>query len=221
MVTANFKHFSNGSVSFLLDLKANNSRDWFQANKKTYEHAIKAPSKAFCVSFAERLHSLTGIEHEFKIFRINRDVRFSKDKTPYNTHLRISFFPLISVPIRPAWFFSLETDKLIFGAGVFMLAKEQLLALRNRVDGIEGSQLREILMELRTNSVRISDPELKRVPAPFAKDHVRAELLKHKSLSAWHDFPNTNFATSKDLLPTLITKAQTIKPLFDWLGQPG
>ena len=85
--------FPGEAVQFLQDLKNNNTRDWFTQNKSTYEQVIKQPAQAYCELMCAELTSLTSMPHQSKIFRVHRDVRFSKDKTPYNAHLHISFFP--------------------------------------------------------------------------------------------------------------------------------
>ena len=94
MPATGFSGFSDETLAFLNGLKANNSRDWFDANRKSYEAAVKAPSKAFSDIMAGELERLTGTAQKPKIFRINRDIRFSKDKTPYNTHIHISWMPV-------------------------------------------------------------------------------------------------------------------------------
>jgi len=88
-----FEAFPGDALTFLQDLRANNERAWFNEHKKTYETAIKQPAEAFCRAMATALETLTDQPHGHKIFRIHRDVRFSKDKTPYNTHLHIAFTP--------------------------------------------------------------------------------------------------------------------------------
>ena len=212
-----FTCFPTETVLFLNSLKANNSRDWFQANKETYEHAIKQPSQDFCHAFSQRLLMLTGIEHEYKIYRIYRDIRFSKDKTPYNTHLRISFFPVQNTPLRPGWHFSLEPRQVVFGTGIFALEKEPLNLWRQHVAGKKGKKLNSIIADLQTENIRISEPDLKRVPKPFTPDHPRATLLRHKSISAWVDNDDPNFA-ARPAFPDKLTKiAQRLKPLFDYL----
>src|SRR5262245_19253422 len=77
--------------AFLRDLAANNDRNWFQANKARYERAYKAPAEAFTAEIRPRIEALAGQPTGAKIFRIHRDVRFAKDKSPYNTHLHIGF----------------------------------------------------------------------------------------------------------------------------------
>ncbi len=89
MNEATFSSFPTGTVLFLKGLRANNRRDWFNENKAAYEQDLEAPARAFCEVMRERLEALTGLSHDAKVYRIHRDLRFSKDKTPYNAHLHI------------------------------------------------------------------------------------------------------------------------------------
>ncbi|MFZ2101712.1 MAG: DUF2461 family protein, partial [Oricola sp.] len=85
MAATDFTGFNDETITFLADLKANNARDWFADNKPLYERALKKPAGAFAGLMADELEKLTGAPHKPKIFRINRDVRFSRDKSPYNS----------------------------------------------------------------------------------------------------------------------------------------
>ncbi len=219
MAVSIFSEFPKETILFLKKLKANNSRDWFHANKKTYEQVLKQPAHDFCTTFSQRLLLLTGIEHEHKIFRINRDIRFSKDKTPYNTHLHISFFPMQNTSLKPGWHFSLETQRMIFGTGIFALEKDQLDILRHHIAGRGGKQLSSITSMLQSQNIRISEPELKRVPKPFAPNHQHANLLRHKSYSAWVDFDDPQIATQSTFIDTLIDAVEMLQPLNNWLAE--
>ena len=166
-----FPGFTKETVRFLQELKANNTREWFADNKSAYENAVKAPAQHFCDALTGQLQILTGAAHKSKIFRIHRDLRFSKDKTPYNAHLHISFIPESKMAAPPCWFFGLAPERLTVGAGVFAFDKPALEAYRQRVDGKDGVALAALLDLLKQDGVRIGDIELKRVPTGYAQDH--------------------------------------------------
>ncbi|MEQ9315363.1 MAG: DUF2461 family protein, partial [Henriciella sp.] len=84
---------STDLTRFLKTLAANNDRDWFNAHKAERDAAFTRPAAAFADAMAGEFKRLTGHDYSHKIFRLPRDVRFSKDKTPYNTHLRIAWAP--------------------------------------------------------------------------------------------------------------------------------
>ena len=209
---------SKDTINFLKDLKANNNRDWFQANRKTYEATVKQPAAEVSAALNEQVEKLTGTPHAAKVFRVNRDVRFSKDKTPYNTHVHIAFSPETDRPVRPMWFFGLDTQKLVLGAGVFEFPKDYLEAWRERVAGREGEELAKILAKLKKNGARVGDPTLKRVPKPFPADHPREELLRHKGLAVWLDAPDKDFAFGDKVAANCAKEFKKLLPLVNWLG---
>lgn len=213
-----FSHFPPETLDFLTALRANNDRDWFAANKPTYERAVKQPAEDFCRAMTQRLDELTGLRHRSKIFRVHRDVRFSRDKTPYNAHLHISFMPVTDGFLNPGWFFGLEPDRLVAGTGVFELAKARLDAFRARIAGDDGDDLAALLQDLSGNGARLSEPELKRVPQPYPVDHPHAQLLRHKSLSGWEDFAAPRLACENGFAENCLTAFVRLKPLFDWLA---
>ncbi|MCV3270733.1 DUF2461 domain-containing protein [Roseobacter sinensis] len=212
-----FDHFSPAALTFLRDLKANNRRDWFQANKPVYEAEIRDPAKHFGVAMSAALEALTGAPHLPKIYRINRDIRFSKDKTPYNTHLHLSFAPQPATANTPMWFFGLNTEKLSLGCGVFQFDKPGLAAFRARVSGTAGAQLIDLTARLAGKGVRVSPPELKRVPPGFDAAHPHSEVLRRKGFAAWIDLPDTRFVTAPGLVKRTTQALERLHPVFDIL----
>ena len=211
--------FTEDSLTFFQDLKANNSRDWFQANKTRYEAGIKKPAAFFCAEICARMQEWTGMPHQSKIFRINRDLRFSKDKSPYNTHLHIAFTAPHGPASPPAWMFGLSTDYLTIGCGVMAFAKGELDRYRQRVAGRGGIELEDQLSQLQSQGYRLSDADLKRVPAPYEKDHARADLLRHKGICLWYDFPNPELALSDDLVARCMDAFRPVLPIHNWLAE--
>lgn len=217
MTNVPFSGFTSQTITFMKQLKVNNNRDWFKDQKKAYEQDYKAPALAFADTMTQQLRSLTDLSHASKLFRIHRDVRFSKDKTPYNTHMHISFTPEHPMTNPPCWFFGLDTEKLTLGCGIFGFDAAQLLAFRDRIDGAEGSDIEATLKGLTKKGARLSDPELKRVPSGYAKDHPREQLLRHKGLAVWSDLGDETAALNDNLLATCRTEFKRLKPVFDLL----
>ncbi len=209
--------FPKGTVEFLRALKANNNRDWFNQNKSVYEASVKQPADQFCALMTNELHIFTGMTHTSKVYRVYRDVRFSKDKTPYNTHLHICFFPQTTGGQSPVWFFGLEPDLIAFGAGMFAFEKPTLEIYRNLVDGPDGKKLTLLVDRLRGDGVRFGNPELKRVPSGFDRDHEYAEFLRYKGLTAWCDSKDTAVASQPDLIKFSVSSFDRLRPLVDWL----
>ncbi|WP_299083002.1 DUF2461 domain-containing protein [uncultured Ruegeria sp.] len=211
---AQFDCFSPEAVGFLQDLKANNTKDWFAANKATYETHLKAPSKQFADDMALALGDLTGQNHGSKIFRIYRDVRFSKDKTPYNAHLHLAFMSAGPAVQPPMWFFALSPEKLSLGCGVFHYDKGALDVFRDAMAGPLGAELIQTTTEMRGRGFRISDPELKRVPSGFDKDHPHEDALRRKGFSVWIDAESPAFVLEPNLTKRTTTMFAELMPVF-------
>lgn len=213
-----FDHYSPQTLQFLADLKANNSRDWFADHRTIYDVEIKEPTKHFASSMQHALQEFTGQSHHAKIYRIHRDVRFSKDKTPYNAHVHLSFIPDMRREDAPMWHFGLAPDKLSLGCGVFQFGKAGLDAFRQVVDGPKGAELMNLTEKLRGAGVQVAEPELKRVPAGFDKDHPHSEALRRKGITGWIHLDDPAFAVQPDLVARCIKAYHPLTPIYDFLS---
>lgn len=211
---AKFESFSPAALGFLRHLRANNTKEWFAANKAIYETHLKEASRHFADNMADALLDLTGQTHSSKIFRIHRDVRFSKDKTPYNAHLHIAFIPDGNADQPPMWFFGLSPDDLALGCGVFQYEKEALDAFRTEMAGPKGAEVIQLAAEMRKRGFRVGDPELKRVPSGFDKDHPNDEALRRKGFTVWTDLGNPAFAIEPNLIERTIELFDDLLPVF-------
>ena len=218
MASAPFTGFSKQALNFLKELDGNNNREWFAEHKKTYETEIKSPAGIYCDLMAEELEKLTGHAHRSKLFRIHRDVRFSKDKTPYNTHVHIAFTPQLPLQSPPMWFFGLDIDKLALGCGVFGFEKPELDRFRHRVMGEEGVEIEKTLKALEKKGMRLTEPHLKRVPNDCPKDHPRADLLRYKGMAVWRDFEDATWVTEPKMVATCVREFKRMQPMFDLLA---
>ncbi len=208
--------------AFLRDLAANNQREWFQANKKRYETELKRPAASFAEALNRALCDETGRTLAAKTYRINRDVRFSKDKTPYNEHLRIAFRPVASAGggdmANPGFFLSLEPSELILGAGVFQFAGPVLDAHRQAIDDEQtGGALAAFCDARIAEGYRLNEADLKKVPGGFDKDHKRGAYLKRKGLALMRGQPLDPKMTEQAFDAHCLQAFQSLKPLFDWL----
>lgn len=169
--------------AFLAELADNNSRDWFAAAKPRYEAQLRRPAMLLLEQVAQRIGPGTGT----KLFRPQRDLRFSKDKTPYHTHLHLLWTLPGDARQRPGLFFGIAPDYVSAGGGLMAFDKAVLAGWRAAADGPDGADIGTLLESYRSRGLRIGAPELKRVPAPHPQDHPRAGLLRRKSLTAWRD----------------------------------
>jgi len=179
--------FLSRAQEFLRELKANNSKAWFSSNRELYEDSLKDPGKRFCESVCACLAARLSAPCDFKAFRIHRDLRFSKDKTPYNTHFRASFGPIMEESFNALWHLNVEPKTASFGVGKVSLSKHELASYRQAVISESGTKLSYILSALNATGYRVSDPELKRPPKGFTASPDTASLLLRKSVSVWSD----------------------------------
>ncbi|MCK8483110.1 TIGR02453 family protein [Aliiroseovarius sp. S2029] len=206
--------FTTETLDFLQDLKANNTRDWFANNKALYETHIKTAAKTFSDDLAQRLAARYRTDVSAKIFRIHRDLRFSKDKTPYNTHVHIGFGDAAT---GAAWMFGLQPDDLVIGYGMFTFDKPHLTRWREAVQGRPGDQLINLMETARQSGLRLSEPELKRVPSPYPADHRNATLLRRKSIAIWRDDLPLEHALGGDAGADLAHAMRVFDPVRDWM----
>jgi uncharacterized protein (TIGR02453 family) len=195
MVTdaTSFDGFRSEAIQFLADLAANNERAWFQAHKGDYERLIKEPMEALVAAlasvFAERGLPLQA-DPKRSIFRIYRDTRFSKDKSPYKTNAG-AYFPWIeqrpgAEPERRSsgGYFHFQPGEMFFGGGMHMPDREQLQAWRRKVVA-EPEAVHDALEDpgfvAAFDRINAHDP-LKRVPPGYPPDHQDAELLKMRDV---------------------------------------
>lgn len=165
---------------FLGQLAQNNTRDWWQAHKTEYDTKLKAPALELLDHVAAHLRKSTGAEVSTKLFRPHRDIRFSKDKTPYNTHLHM----LWSRADAGAYFFGISANYVTAGGGVMTFDKPQIDRWRAFVDR-SGDRVDALVANLAAQGFDVREPALKRIPAPFGADHPHGEHLRRKAFSAW------------------------------------
>ena len=182
MADATFGTLVQEALGFFRDLRENNTREWFADQKKRYDASVQGPAKAFSGRMAEYLEAVTGEAHTPKIFRIHRDVRFAKDKTPYNTHLHL----LWTSDAPGAWMLGLSPDYFRAGFGAMEWKGEALDRFRAAI-AEDGSPLVAVIETLTGAGVDFGEPALKRVPAPYPKDHPAALHLRRKGLAGWVD----------------------------------
>lgn len=209
-------------MAFLADLRDNNDRAWFAAHRQTYEDAIRGPAEHLLACLAPALAELTGRNVAGKIFRIHRDVRFSKDKRPYNAHLHIAFPAKSGGGDATAcgFFFGLEPERVLIGAGGFDFAGPVLDAYRSAVaDPKKGRALELILAKLAKADLRLEGAQLKRTPPPYVQDHPRADLLRRKGLHAWRDITDPGAIAGEGLFVETMETFSDLAPLVKWLSE--
>jgi uncharacterized protein (TIGR02453 family) len=164
---------------FCRALAADNTKTWWDANKATYDSALKAPALQLLAALAPRLQDLTGDPVGEKLFRPQRDVRFSADKRPYKEHLHMLWSVKAGGRQDPAFFFGIGVDYVTVGAGIMGFDKPVLEDWRKFVD-LDAKRIGPMVTTLRDKGFSFWEPELKRVPAGFDPDHPLSDLLRMK-----------------------------------------
>ena len=184
--------------AFLGQLAENNNKAWWEDNKATYVSQLKTPALALIDEVSTQLAAMTDLPVKGKLFRPHRDVRFSKDKTPYKTHLHMLWTAQTGARQDVAFFFGIGLDDVRAGGGVMGFEKDVLADWRLFVDQ-DHKRILKITNGLRDKGFGFWEPALKRVPSPFDKDHPAAELLRMKGCVAFKDLkPGKSLARDLD-----------------------
>jgi len=227
-----FRGFSRDAIQFMVDLALNNERAWFQPRKADYERLLKEPMEGLCAALAERFEA-RGIpllaDPKRSPFRIYRDTRFSRDKSPYKTHLAATF-PWIELESETGpriddaahgngGYFNFQPTEMYAGGGMWMPDRSRLEAFRDRVRD-EPEQVKAAL----------EDPDfvawfggvhphesLKRVPPGYPADHPLADMFRWKDIVFGRRLTDRQVCSPK--LPDVLADGYaTAMPVFRFLA---
>ena len=209
-----FAHLIPAARAFLSDLDRNNTRDWFTANKARYDADLKGPAHHLLEAVRSDLAQTQNQTVTVKLFRPHRDLRFSRDPTPYHTHLHMLWQVNGTGAPQPAYFFGVSPQSVRIGGGVMTLEKTALARYRGHVAADAGDALTEALEAVATAGFVPQPPELVRTPAPHSADHRHEALLRRKSLTVWTDLPP---ALWPDPQHAILTGIAQMQPVIRWL----
>lgn len=193
---------SSNIITFLKDLNKNNNREWFKTNKKRYETDVKKPFEHFVEELMNDVQKFDPtIDMPFKkaIFRIYRDTRFSKDKTPYKTHISAAFAAKgKTAPNDPGYYFHLEAGRLMLGGGAYFVDKEGLLALRQHIQN-DIPAFKKIIENKKfiQHYESIQGEANKRIPKEFKETFKAFPLIANKQFFFMAELPS-KMITEKD-----------------------
>lgn len=172
-------------LQFLTELAENNNKVWFHANRSVYEEnrdKMLFITEVLINEIRKFDDSITALDPKDCMFRIFRDIRFSKDKRPYKTNFGSFIAKGGRKSMNPGYYFHIEPGNSFVGGGVYMPPAEPLKAVRNYLAG-HGNEFLEIINEksFRKYFPEMYDHKLKTAPKGFPKDHVYINLLRYKS----------------------------------------
>jgi uncharacterized protein (TIGR02453 family) len=199
-----FKGWPAEALDFYAHLEADNSRTFWQAHKARYEELVRTPMELL----------LADLEPEFgpgKVFRPNRDVRFSADKSPYKTH--------IGAHLESGGYVQLSADGLACGNGMYRLAPDQLERYRAAVaEDVTGAELERVIASVEELGPQVYGRDsLKSAPRGFPGNHPRIALLRHKGLVAWQEWDPAKWLGTRAAYARITGFLHASQPLRDWL----
>jgi uncharacterized protein (TIGR02453 family) len=209
-------YFSRELFQFLVELKFNNERAWFNANKARYEAQVKQPLLRFIADLAPRLKRVNPAFEASprSFFRIYRDTRFAKDKTPYKTHAAAQFRHR-SAPAdvhAPGFYLHLEPGECFIGGGLWMAEPETLKAVRVRIARQDPAW-----MAIKRSKMPLWDQDsLKRAPKGFDPGHPLLGDLLRRHYITWVDITDKQ-ACADDFMDRFVASAKKINPLMRFL----
>lgn len=218
-----FPGFPAGALKFLRQLKRNNNRDWFHANKPVYENELRAPMEEFVEALnasLARYASAFITEPKKAIYRIYRDTRFSSDKTPYKTHCG-ALFSRRDLPKHEgaSFYVAVSPSEVGIAGGVYMPGPEALSQLRNHLaKHHEEMEVLSASKKLAKLMGGIQGTALSRPPKGFSPDHPAIELLKRKQWYFYAELP-PDLALKPSLLPEVEKRFEAMAPVVEFLNR--
>ncbi len=213
--------FTQPTLIFLTDLAENNNREWFTTNRKRYDNAKKELENIVAQSLAGLAAFESWPQTEVKdcIFRINRDVRFSKNKDPYKKHLSAAFGPGGRHSGRIDYYLHIQpSGESLLGAGMWNPTPQQLAKFRQELD-FNPAELKNIIdtPTFKSYFPQTWGESLSRIPKGYDEKHPEAELLKRKQLFFMHKFSDEEIV-NPDFAANFVNGCAIIKPYCDYLN---
>lgn len=220
-----FAGFGPDAMAFLDGLAADNSKAYFDAHRSTYGEQVAVPLKQLVVAVGNRLAASVAPDIRYapkvggSLFRINRDLRFSKDKTPYNTHLDAVWWTGESAKTSAGFIMRITPNTVLTGVGIYAMDGARLDRYRDAVVGSAGEELDAIVTSLR-RSVRgatMSDASRQRVPKGYDPEHPRADYLRRDGFHVSADVKTPASITTARFAPWATDRLAKFSALHRWL----
>ena len=221
-----FQGFNKKSIEFLKNLKQNNSKIWFEANRSEWEEHIKNRSVDFVNEMGQHLQILVPTIH-FKpkvagsLFRIYRDIRFSKDKTPMKSKIGLLFWQGRGHRMQSSSFYMhFDEDEYFIATGIRNFKPPLLHTYRQYIkDEKNRTKLHNIIEKLIAKGYLIGEPKFKRMPRDFDKNEKHSYLALFGAIFAYQQFPIDETFLSQNLIHKAFKIYQDMQSLQTWLYQ--
>jgi len=215
-----FPGFPPEALQFFRGLASNNNREWFLLRKPLFEEKVKEPMRQLVDALNLALHDFAPeyeTDPDKAIFRIYRDVRFSKDKKPYKEQIAATFRRSGAPHHQGGYYFAISHKGVAVGGGVYMPEPEVLLAIRQRIAERHEECCRILAAHpLRKQLGNLEGAQLSRVPRGFPADHPAADLLRYKYYILYKELP-PSLATSPKLYKEIVDRFRIMVPFLQFL----
>lgn len=213
---------SKAALQFLRDLKDHNDRDWFTDHKDEFV-AAQAEFVALCQSLldgiAEFDPSVRGVDAKSCVFRIYRDARFAKDKSPYKTNFGALLGPKGCMGTRAGYYLHVEPDASFLGGGVYRVDSKVLYAVRQHISEHSAAFLKMVGAAEFNKLFKLEGDKLSKVPQGFTKEDPVADYLKYKNFAIVYAVPDKTLTSAK-VMAQLLPVYRAMQPFNRFINQP-
>jgi len=221
-VRSAFPGFPAEGLAFFSSLQRNNRREWFQPRKAIFEASMKQPMRELVVAVNSAMKSFAPdyvTDPDKAIYRIYRDTRFSKDKTPYKDHIAASFSRR-GDKAGAGYYFAVSHKEVAIGGGIYMPEPETLRAMRQHV-AERHQEFRKIAgaRAVRQLFTAVQGEQLSRVPKGYSSDHPAADILRMKQYLLYVELP-PDLATTPALYTEVVKHFRAMTPFVEFLNTP-
>ena len=216
--------FPQSTIKFLTALSRNNNREWFEKNRVRFDFELLQPSVQFVIDMGEKLSRISPRINAIpkidkSIFRIHRDVRFSKNKAPYKTNLGLYFWEGSGKKMEcSGYYFHIDPNLFFLGAGMYVFSKDQLKKYREVVsDPIKGKQLNDIISKLlKKKHIKLGGKSFKKTPRGFDPEYKYNEILLHSGIYVYYESENFDELSKKDPVNFSFKIFTELSPIHKW-----
>lgn len=216
-------HITKNFFEFFKELEQNNNREWFQENKKRYDGHVRGPFVDLVevlLAEVEKLDPTIVMNGKDALFRINRDIRFSKDKTPYNTMMKAAFAKDGRKSGNAGYYLGLGIDGLHVGGGMYDLDKERLERVREHIKQNPDEFLALIAeKKFRSSFGTVRGEQNKRIPAELKDIAEKVPMIANKQFYYMAHLKSTRTLVGEKLQDTILQHFQVITPINAFLNQ--
>jgi len=218
-----FSGFPPAGLPFFKDLAQDNDRDWFEENRSVWDEQIIPAMLAWCEELAGRLGDVMP-RVQFvprvggSLYRLNRDIRFSKDKRPYQTHTAALLWEGADKHGAPGVYLQVSPDEVLFGGGLYVFEEAHLDRYRKRLQNEKAAAaLEAALAAAKKAGMKPEGEKLARPPRGFTPEHPRAELARFKGLVVGKSHKPAAWLHTREALDRSEAAARAYAPLHAWL----